>query len=20
MDDDLRKAALEYHRWPRPGK
>ncbi len=20
MDEDLRKAALEYHRWPRPGK
>ena len=20
MDDDFRKAALEYHRWPRPGK
>jgi len=20
MDEDLRKAALDYHRWPRPGK
>ena len=20
MDEDFRKAALEYHRWPRPGK
>ena len=20
MDDDLRKAALDYHRFPRPGK
>ncbi|RIV84132.1 NADP-dependent malic enzyme [Aurantiacibacter xanthus] len=20
MDDDVRKAALDYHRWPRPGK
>ncbi len=20
MDDDFRKAALDYHRYPRPGK